>query len=127
MDTVLRQHDLGPTQWYVLYHLANDGPTTQRDLATTLRVERATLSGVVASLVRKQLVEQLPDAADQRRRVLRLTAAGEALWPRLPDPIVLIAAVAFDGADREALATAVRVLQSATNRLNEHHWEGHAP
>ena len=31
MDSVLRQYDLGSTQWYVLYQLANDGPTRQRE------------------------------------------------------------------------------------------------
>jgi DNA-binding MarR family transcriptional regulator len=40
-------YDLGSTQWYVLYRLANDGPTMQRDLGRMLQIERATLSGIV--------------------------------------------------------------------------------
>jgi DNA-binding MarR family transcriptional regulator len=52
MESVLRPYDLGSTQWYVLYQLANDGPTMQRDLGRMLQVERATLSGIVAALVR---------------------------------------------------------------------------
>ena len=32
MESVLRPYDLGSTQWYVLYQLANVGPTVQRDL-----------------------------------------------------------------------------------------------
>jgi DNA-binding MarR family transcriptional regulator len=86
MDSVLSPYDLGSTQWYVLYVLVNDGPTTQRDLARLLAVERATLSGVVAALVRKGLVDQATDRADQRRRVLRVTDAGRELWETLPDP-----------------------------------------
>lgn len=127
MEAVLRRHDLGPTQWYVLYHLANDGPTTQRDLTNVLRVERATLSGVVATLVRKGLVEQRQDPADQRRRVLRLTAAGESVWATLPNPIAIIASVAYAGADVAELALAARVLKDATNRLNQHPWEKYQP
>ncbi|MER7002479.1 MarR family winged helix-turn-helix transcriptional regulator [Dactylosporangium sp. NPDC000555] len=127
IDRVLRPYGLGPTQWYVLYHLANDGPTTQRDLAETLQVERATLSGIVASLVRKGLVEQSPDAADQRRRVLRLTPAGQDLWEALPDPIATVGAVAFDGIDPADLERAIRVLEAATRHLTEQSWEGTQP
>src|ERR1700734_322033 len=69
MDTVLRPYGLGSTQWYVLYQLATQGPTMQRDLVETLNIERATLSGIVTTLVRKGLVSQTPDADDQRQRM----------------------------------------------------------
>jgi DNA-binding MarR family transcriptional regulator len=71
------------------------------------------MSAVVTALVRKGFVDQVPDAADQRQRVLTITAAGQKLWDELPDPIDLIQAVAFDGADQSELATALRVLQDA--------------
>ena len=58
MEDALRPHGLGATQWYVLYQLAHDGPTLQRDLQRTLTVERATLSVVVTTLARKGFVEQ---------------------------------------------------------------------
>lgn len=120
MDSVLQPYDLGSTQWYVLYVLVNDGPTTQRDLARLLEVERATLSGVVAALVRKGLADQAADSADQRRRVLRVTDAGRGLWEALPDPAALILALAFSDADPVELETARRVLQAAVERLNDH-------
>jgi DNA-binding MarR family transcriptional regulator len=120
MDAILRPYDLGSTQWYVLHQLANEGPTLQRDLVRQLQIERATLSGVVATLVRKKLVEQMPDSEDQRQRMLRITASGKKLWKELPDPITLILSVAFDGVDYVELATARRVLQAATERLNQH-------
>jgi DNA-binding MarR family transcriptional regulator len=118
MDAVLRPYDLGSTQWYVLYQLANVGPTLQRDLVLQLKIERATLSSVVLTLVRKGLVEQIPDSKDQRQRMLRITASGKKLWKELPDPVALILSVAFDGVDQTELDTARRVLQAATERLN---------
>jgi len=124
MDSVLRPYDLGSTQWYVLYQLANGGPTMQRDLVRMLNIERATLSGVVTTLVRKGLVDQTPDSEDQRQRLLRITASGKKLWKSLPDPIQLILSVAFDGADPAELAIARRVLKTATQRLNGHILEG---
>jgi DNA-binding MarR family transcriptional regulator len=120
MDSVLRPCGLGSTQWYVLHQLANEGPTMQRDLVRMLQIERATLSGIVTTLVRKGLVDQTPDSEDQRQRMLRITRSGTKLWRELPDPIELITAVAFDGADPTELAIARRVLRTATQRLNEH-------
>jgi DNA-binding MarR family transcriptional regulator len=120
MESVLRPYDLGSTQWHVLYQLANDGPTMQRDLGRMLQIERATLSGIVATLVRKGLVDQMPGSEDQRQRVLRITGAGTKLWKELPDPLALIRAIAFDGSDAAELAIALRVLQTATQQLNDH-------
>jgi DNA-binding MarR family transcriptional regulator len=120
MDAVLRPYDLGSTQWYVLYQLANEGPTMQRDLVRLLQIERATLSGVVATLVRKGFIDQMPDTEDQRQRMLRLTTSGKKLWKELPDPIMLIRSLSFDGINHEELATARRVLQAATERINNH-------
>ena len=117
MDSALRPYDLGSTQWYVLWQLANVGPTMQRDLVRTLTIERATLSGVVATLVRKGLVAQVPDHVDQRQRLLQLTASGKKLWDELPD-LAFIHKVAFEGIDAAAIATAISVLQTATERLD---------
>src|SRR6201990_3102375 len=75
MENILRPYGLGSTQWYVLYQLANHGPTMQRDLVQMLHIERATLSGVVTTLVRKALVAQAPDSEDQRQRMLHITRA----------------------------------------------------
>jgi len=124
MDSVLRPYDLGNTQWYVLHLLATEGPMNQRHLTETLEVERATLSAVVGTLVRKGLAEQLPDPRDQRQKVLQITAPGRDLWARVPDPIRLIADVAFEGADDADIATAHRVLRDATQRLNDYRNEG---
>ena len=120
MDSILRPYGLGSTQWYVLHQLASEGPTMQRDLVRMLQIERATLSGIVTTLVRKGLIDQTPDSGDQRQRMLCITRSGTKLWKELPDPTGLILTVAFDGTDPAELAIARRVLQAATQRLNEH-------
>lgn len=118
MDSALRPYDLGSVQWYVLYQLATAGPTMQRDLVRLLSIERATMTGIVATLVRKGLVEQQPDRTDQRQKRLCLTATGDALWSMLPD-LTFIRSVAFGGMDEADIATTVRVLQTATECLEE--------
>jgi MarR family transcriptional regulator, lower aerobic nicotinate degradation pathway regulator len=117
MEDALRPHGIGATQWYVLHQLAHEGPTLQRDLQRTLNVERATLSVVVTTLARKGFVQQLPDRVDQRQKLLQLTSAGARQWKELPD-LSRIEDVAFNGIDAADLATAVRVLRTATDRLN---------
>ncbi|KKX25045.1 winged helix DNA-binding protein [Rhizobiaceae bacterium LC148] len=118
MDSVLRPYDLGSVQWYVLYQLTTVGPTMQRDLARLLTIERATMTGIVATLVRKGLVEQEPDRIDQRQKLLRITATGAKLWGELPD-LSFIRSAAFDGIDDADIAAALRVLQTATERLEK--------
>jgi MarR family transcriptional regulator, lower aerobic nicotinate degradation pathway regulator len=119
-EATLRPWGLGRTQWLVLWQLVHEGPTPQRDMGRLLEVERATLSGIVSTLVRKGLVTQEADRSDQRQRILRVTDAGERLWTELPDPLAVATEVAFGGLDPVDLATARAVLQEATRRLNEH-------
>lgn len=116
MEATLRPYDLGSTQWYILWHLAKRGPTIQRDLGLLLEVERATLSGVVATLVRKGLVRQDASGDDQRQRLLTLTVAGQTLLDELPD-LSFIHEAAFGGINEPDLDATIRVLQSATEKL----------
>lgn len=118
MDDKLRPHGIGATQWYILHQLSQVGPTMQRNLVHLLEVERATLSNIVATLVRKGLVEQVPDEVDQRQKLLRLTHAGRRLWRKLPD-LGFIHEAAFGGFSDSDLATTARVLKAATERLDQ--------
>lgn len=124
MDALLRPYGLGSTQWYVLYQLANVGPTMQRDLVQMLNIERATLSGVVTALLSKGLIAQAPSEDDQRQRILRITRAGSKLWHALPNPVELILEVALKGEDPAEMEIACKVLKAATKRIDEHDWEG---
>lgn len=119
MEAALRPYDLGTTQWYILNHLTAHGPTMQREILRLLEIERATLSAIISTLVRKGLVEQILDKTDQRQKRLRLTKAGSKLWASLPD-LTFIHSVAFGGIDPNDVAVAIRVLKEATERLDQH-------
>ena len=118
MEAALRPYDLGATQWYVLHQLAQGGAIMQRDLLRMLEIERATLSTIVTTLVRKGLIEQVADQVDQRQKLLRITAAGTRLWKELPD-LTFIHRTAFEGIDPADMATAIRVLRTAAERLDK--------
>ncbi|MET0338151.1 MAG: MarR family winged helix-turn-helix transcriptional regulator, partial [Caulobacter sp.] len=72
---------------------------------------------VVASLVKRGLIEQAADQVDRRQKLLRLTSQGQALWNALPD-LIFIQQAAFGGLDEADIEAAVRVLKAATERLN---------
>jgi DNA-binding MarR family transcriptional regulator len=116
MEAALRPYDLGATQWYVLHQLSQHGTIMQRDLLRMLEVERATLSTIVTTMVRKGLIKQVPDRADRRQKLLRITAAGRALWDKLPD-LALIHQTAFSGLHAADVAATIRVLRLAVERL----------
>lgn len=120
VDAVLRPFGIGSTQWAVLYQLNANGPTSQRDLGPALHIERASLSGIVSTLIRKGLVEQTPSATDQRQRLVTLSRAGRALWEQLPDPFAEVRAVALAELDPDELKAAIRVLRRATEQLEQH-------
>jgi DNA-binding MarR family transcriptional regulator len=120
VEAVLRPHGIGSTQWAVLYELTTTGPTSQRDLGRALHIERASLSGIVATLIRKGLIQQLPSATDQRQRLVMLTDAGRILWDAIPDPFTEVRAVALADIDADDIATATRVLQTATQQVERH-------
>lgn len=120
VETLLRAHGIGSTQWLVLRHLASAGPTVQRDLGRIIDAERAALSGLVATLVRKGLVEQTVSAADQRQREITLTPAGRRLLDGLPDPFETVRGVALAGIDSAEIDAAIRVLQRAIAQVQAH-------
>ncbi len=119
MEASLRPYEIGSTQWYVLWALVNHGPRLQREFLDLLQVEKSTLSEIVSALVRKGLIEQKPAPNDQRQRLLTLSDAGRQLWEVLPDPLELIVKTSFEGVSEADLETVVRVLQGATQRLND--------
>ncbi len=83
---------LNPAQWSALRYLADAVPEART--VTAFAHYHATTSGTasqtVAALVRKGLVDRLPELGDRRRNRLELTSAGHELLQ--DDPLGSIAA-----------------------------------
>lgn len=124
VETLLRARGIGSTQWLVLRHLATAGPTPQRELGRIVDAERAALSGVVSTLVRKGFIEQRTSSADQRQRELSLTSAGQELLDGLPDPFEKVREVALAGIDPAEIDAAIRVLKNAIAHVQAHDFSG---
>src|SRR5215468_4510140 len=81
---------LSPRAWGVLSTLAESGPLTQIELATTMAIDRTAMVYLLNDLERRKLVERVRSPQDRRAFMIHLTAAGRAAQRR--------AAAALDGA-----------------------------
>jgi DNA-binding MarR family transcriptional regulator len=97
LDDLLKPYGLGRSQWQVLSRLCAEEGRSQRDLQTAMKVEPATLSAIVESLVSKGWVERAENPADRRGRLLRLTPQGAEQLARTPDPMRGLEARMLDG------------------------------
>lgn len=87
----LRRH-----HFVVLTSLAEQGDASQAALGRRLSIDRSDLHAIAGELERQGLIARVRDAADRRRNVVTITAAGRAALTRLDGLI--------DDAQRELLA-----------------------
>jgi MarR family transcriptional regulator, organic hydroperoxide resistance regulator len=85
VNEVLRPHELTHSQWQVLALVGKCAPeaVTQKKIQCCLRVEAATLTGVVDGLVRRGWLIRSENADDRRVNELCLTEAGMAVYAKL--------------------------------------------
>ncbi|MFG3662546.1 MarR family winged helix-turn-helix transcriptional regulator [Streptomyces sp. NPDC047706] len=88
-------------QFAILHALAQQGPLTQTALRSKVRLDRSTTADVVRRLVARRLVSQVKDPEDARRRVVRLTAAGRALYLESTTRAVKVNEAMLAGLDEE--------------------------
>jgi DNA-binding MarR family transcriptional regulator len=71
------------SQAFAVHELDTDRPLSHSDLAARLRLEKSSVSRLVAELERKGLLVRERDPGNRRLYRLRLTAAGRALHRRM--------------------------------------------
>ncbi|HEV8388713.1 MAG TPA: MarR family transcriptional regulator [Dongiaceae bacterium] len=76
---IMSDLDLTSMQFAALVKLRELKAVSQTELGRLTGMDRATISGVVARLKRRDLVLYKPDPLDKRSRIIALTSAGEAL------------------------------------------------
>jgi DNA-binding MarR family transcriptional regulator len=73
----LERFEVTPAQYHALVHMARQAQAcTMGCLAEHLHQSSATTTGIVDRLVRRNLAERRPDAADRRRVMVRITESG---------------------------------------------------
>lgn len=100
--------------WLVVTALKSGTHTMQRDVATTVGIEDATLTHHLNRMERDGLVERHRDPTNRRNQVVALTDAGDAMFGDLLDKVV-----AFDRRLRHGLsANELDTLRDLLRRLD---------
>lgn len=79
----IRALGLTPPQFDIVATLGNTPGMTATELGEKTLITKGTLTGVVDRLAERGWVERVAHGSDRRCQIIRLTAAGEALFARV--------------------------------------------
>lgn len=79
-DAALEPHGIDSKDLGALRVLARREPTSQLEVAQTLRIDRTTMVALLDVLQHKGFVTRRPDPADRRRNVVALTEQGSRTY-----------------------------------------------
>jgi DNA-binding MarR family transcriptional regulator len=121
MDRRVAEAGLGltPAEARTLAHAARAGAVRQNALAERMGVEPMTLSGFVDRLEAAGLMRRRVDPVDRRARLVELTAAGEALLPRVRAIGAELWAEAARSVEADSWNEMLGVLKLARRNLSE--------
>lgn len=110
---ILAEHALTEQQWRVLRALADaPEPVTAGDLAERTFLLGPSLSRILANLTERGLVARTTDAADARRAVLTISAAGR----RLVGTVAPRSEIVYDGITAELGSESLDTLYALLRR-----------
>jgi DNA-binding MarR family transcriptional regulator len=105
---------LSPSQTAALATIERHGPLTPSELADRERVQRPTVTRVLARLEEAELVDRAADPQDRRSSLVSISPAGSELLQAMRDRKDAFLAQRIDAlepADREALDRAAAILE----------------
>jgi len=113
----LLPHGVSVAEWAVLRRLWQKEGFTQVDLADRMRVRKASLTSVLASLERKRLLRRIRRGEDRRKYHLFLTKRGRELKEELLPIGVAINRRAVAGIDLAEAELAVHLIEKVIANL----------
>lgn len=127
IDLLLKPYDLARSQYVILHNLQREGALPTSELVTRLRVEPATLSGLIDTLESKGLVRRVEQLEDKRRKDVQLTEAGIRLLSEIPPPGPGVQRLLSQGIDAQAIHTFQRLgwqmIENLDTELHKHEGE----
>ena len=104
---------LRPRHLIALSVLRERGPITQRDLASTLQMDRTNLVGLLNDLETRKLVERRRSPEDRRRHIVEMTEAGAEQLVRAEGFLVTVEDDVLGALDEEQRRTLHDLLRQA--------------
>lgn len=119
-NNVLRPHDLTWTGFLVLWLLWLWESMETRHVAESVGISKATLTGVMKTLVSRGLVDRVPSQQDRRLVELRLSRDGERLMSELYPGFNKAEAQLVEGLPGSDVATLTDALRHIVRVAEEH-------
>jgi DNA-binding MarR family transcriptional regulator len=113
----LAPHGVSPAEWAVFRVLWESEGYSQVELARRMRIEKASLTGVLLGMEQRGLLKRTRDGNDKRRAVLTLTAKGRALRGKLVACATRVNRRATLGITRESVSMLGNLLAQTTANL----------
>lgn len=112
LDSFLDAHGLRHGRWITLVLLLHEPGQTAKpsDLADKQGVTRATMTGLLEGLERDELVERLPDPADGRGALVKLTGKGRATLMSIMPAYYARIGQMMEGVKRKRIARATELV-----------------
>lgn len=108
---VYQQFGLTPTQWQIIRCITHHQLRHQKDIAEHLGISKGAVAQQVDELIQKGLLEKIPDPADRRRQLLRLTEKTKKLKAEMYELMTNNLADIFESLTDEELTGLVRILK----------------
>ncbi|QDX80284.1 MarR family transcriptional regulator [Denitratisoma sp. DHT3] len=126
----IRSLGLTPPQFDIIATLGNQRDMSCKELAEQTLITKGTLTGVLDRLAAKGLLSRLPSPVDGRSWIVRLTAAGQALFEDVfPAHVAHLQPIfeSYSDAELDALRTQFARLRHAfgENSPDNHQEENH--
>ncbi len=100
---------------YLAYH--GGQPVYQRDLETCFKLRRSTISSLLTTLERKDLIRRIPVSHDARLKQLALTEAGRQLGDHVMDHFTGLSRLLVADLDREERESLHHILEKVSKSL----------
>lgn len=98
-------------EWRLVAVIAEGDGITQQAIGANTRMDKVTVSRAAIALVERGLVERVPNAGDRRSHLLRLNAAGQALYEQVAPKALELERRIFGGFDAARVAGFVAMLR----------------
>lgn len=111
-DHQIRRFGLTPAQFDLIATLGNTAGLSPKALVEKTLITKGTLTGVIDRLEARKLVKRHPNPQDGRSQIVRLTAAGEAIFNKTFPRMMAHLAQAFATLSAAEQARSCRSLQA---------------
>jgi DNA-binding MarR family transcriptional regulator len=114
---ILKEARLTLPQYYILSLLSDRDERPFKELADELACTRATVTGIVDTLEKKNLVSRAPHPEDRRSMLVRLTEAGRSLLQATPGLEEAFGSCCCDVLPQEEIQTLNNLLKKLSTAL----------